>query len=360
MTSVLYRAIMAMDSYNRGYAPGLQFSSDTPGIHIGNAEIIDSRGQPVPMGQGFYALAYQVNGETIIAYRGTDYLLGDSAQGIGSDFNNGYGLSSGLPEFSPQGNIAIQFYKDVVSGVYGTGTALNTPDLVTLTGHSLGGGLAGYVGALYGQKASLFDNMAFEASADLAHTSAAFGGSFLNLIYNGGPTWNVNIANMRTYFVDGEFLAANRFIQTTPKTPLFLGPDVDLIPLGDGQLGIAGDFLGAHSMALLNILLYNHITAGSINDWHPAAQYFWPQLYDNSFADRAGVNENALLGRDITNHDFAAALRQILAYSMIDDGDNDTQARPFGDTGIRAFWDDANQLGQALSTSGVSQNLPIY
>ena len=146
MTPVLYRAIMAMDAYNRGYAPGLKFgtsnefySLDTPGqVQIGNATIIRTNGQTDARSEGFYALAYDLKDaqgvtiERIISYRGTDYLNGDTGLGIGADWSNGYGIGFGTPEVASQGSRAIQFYKDVVNQVYGSGTALNAANLVTL------------------------------------------------------------------------------------------------------------------------------------------------------------------------------------------------------------------------------------
>ena len=41
-----------------------------------------------------------------------------------------------------------------------------------LTGHSLGGGLAGFVASLYGDEAKIFDNMPFQLSAEQVFTYA--------------------------------------------------------------------------------------------------------------------------------------------------------------------------------------------
>lgn len=86
MNRDLFLAILAMDSYNRGYDQGVllnpedsttgQNEADRP---IGNATIIDV---PLPTGSasaGFYGIAYDMTGvagfapgETVISYRGTD------------------------------------------------------------------------------------------------------------------------------------------------------------------------------------------------------------------------------------------------------------------------------------------------
>ena len=50
-------------------------------------------------------------------------------------------------------------------------------------------------------------------------------------------------------------------------------------------------------------------------------------------------------------------MKAMIAYSAIDEGADNTSARPYGDTGIRALFDDANDLGLALSGTNVSSTL---
>lgn len=67
MNNNLFKAILAMDSYNRGHGQGIVIS----GSKIGNAIIYDTKGDVVAQAAGFYGVAYQVaGGETIISYRG--------------------------------------------------------------------------------------------------------------------------------------------------------------------------------------------------------------------------------------------------------------------------------------------------
>lgn len=91
MNPILFKAILSMDAYNRGYDAGIKFgnlsgnnSDDSFGIQIGNAQIITNSaiftqgGNRIDDDIGFYGIAYQAkdaNGnvtETIISYRGTD------------------------------------------------------------------------------------------------------------------------------------------------------------------------------------------------------------------------------------------------------------------------------------------------
>ena len=104
VSNELMLAILAMDSYNRGYDAGIGDgqnvvdSVDTDGLGeagstIGNAAVIDV---DLPLGSeaaGFYAIAYQWNGETVISYRGTD---NPNPLAEGSDFWNGWTLGAGF------------------------------------------------------------------------------------------------------------------------------------------------------------------------------------------------------------------------------------------------------------------------
>lgn len=72
----VFRAILAIDSYNRGYNSGINFgpNSDAIGTQIGNATI-SARTAPddtAARAASFYALAYNWNNHQIISYRGTD------------------------------------------------------------------------------------------------------------------------------------------------------------------------------------------------------------------------------------------------------------------------------------------------
>jgi hypothetical protein len=81
-------------------------------------------------------------------------------------------------------------------------------------------------------------------------------------------------------------------------------------------------------------------------DWEHAAKYWIPALFDADLAKAAG----ALVRTNEEFGDVATTLQQALAYSALDEGE-----RPFGDTGIHALFNDANELGKALKAPDVSQ-----
>ena len=87
-------SILAMVSYNRGYAEGLK----NVGTAIGSATV-----QPLPdsvdiqawQAAGFYAAAYRLDdGSSVISYRGTDKYSGDES--VGGDIWNGWTLGAGF------------------------------------------------------------------------------------------------------------------------------------------------------------------------------------------------------------------------------------------------------------------------
>lgn len=364
MNGDLFKALLAMDSYNRSYGSliDLNIYDENGNLvsipnKIGFATIqSDSQvlgttvinGNPIRLDEsiGFYAIAYNYSGEKIISFRGTDDPWGLVS---GGDIVNGWIAGAGLPG-SNQAELAFQFYKSVA----GTGVDPRTAN-ISLTGHSLGGGLAGLVGATYGKSGILFDNMPFELAAGntraysdpviAAAEGKVYNSALRALVYglSTAATWVPNFSGLKTEYVQGEILTPLRALQNdVSKTPINLGTNVSL----PDSLGV-----DEHSMASLIIGKYATTNVNG-TDWQAVAQYFWPVLYDNSFATGFG-NFATTPGILRDQQKYSDIVRMAVAYSAINEGE-----RPFGDTGIRALYDDANQLGKVLAAgAGASQML---
>jgi hypothetical protein len=110
--SLIMEAILAMDAYNQGYSPQI-FGV---GTQIGDATL--SQGSDVnpasaSVAAGFYAVAYNWNGYTVISYRGTDNIGGGVDNGgivTGGDLWNGWTNGGGYYA-ALQAGLAIQFYR---------------------------------------------------------------------------------------------------------------------------------------------------------------------------------------------------------------------------------------------------------
>ena len=363
MDDRLFNAILAMDSYNRGYDRAIKLDRNpdggSEGLLLGNVTIYQESDRNLnspSVAAGFYAIAYQDNTtqQVTISYRGTDQNIpytGSAQTGTGSDMINGYGSSLGVPD-TPQTRFAFAFYNEVAqkeSGVTDGSWVDPRSTNIYLTGHSLGGGLAGLVGSVYNQDAALFDNMGFEAAAVFVPAESIVDQSFYDIVYGDAETfWFPTISSeesskIQSYSIAGEFLYSNRVAlpQLTPETFYNLGSGETLATDNvDLPISAPAEAFARHSMATLVIRMYAEYGGDGGAElpvaWQEAAPYFWQVLYDDEFAE------------NLTEPD-AAVLRTKIAYSAIDEG-LDT-ARPFGDTGIRALYDDAHDLGLALQAS---------
>ncbi|MEJ2410926.1 MAG: hypothetical protein P8Y48_16900 [Novosphingobium sp.] len=93
--SDLIYAILALDSYNRGYCTGIGGLPEEG--QIGSFTVGSNTDQTGWKDAGFYAIAYKNldTGEVVISYRGTDAKLFGNDQIGGSDPVNAYGLALG-------------------------------------------------------------------------------------------------------------------------------------------------------------------------------------------------------------------------------------------------------------------------
>ena len=359
MIDNVFKAILAMDSYNRGYNRGIDSLSEAVGTQIGSATIFDTKGDTEASDISFYAIAYDLGGgEKIISYRGTDDFGSWTDLWTDGDIWNGWFPGGGSTE-AKQLEEAFEFYHSVIGGQANSYTAD-----VTFTGHSLGGGLAGAVAATYDKQATVFDHMPYQEvlknmkdQTDPLHPD--YNDDLKTLLYGTGNQTDSKTGTHNGFFVPDEVLELVRGLvfDSINVTPINLGPGVDL----PGAIPIIDEALALHSMSTLVILLSfldQDFTPGS-SLWDPAAKYFWPLLYKDDFADKIGF-KNSILGELNTDGKYSDILRALIAYSAIDEGPVNTSARPFGDTGVFALHDDASNLGEALALSTASQSLVTY
>ena len=349
MTSDLFLAILAMDAYNRtggGSTVGLALPNTTG---IGTATL-DLKSEDLP--SGFFAQSYIWNGQKVISYRGTDtpFLSAE----FNKDVNYGWTTGAGLID-SRQADLAAQFFQLVVGNGSTSGLTLN--DLyaanVALTGHSMGGGLAGLIATIYGQQyASLFDPMRFALAATNLISAVNYGvvDEFGNVIprpdlkdlYFLGSDANASIASgIGSYSIQGQALST--------ILGAWAGAPSTTDPLDLGFSGILGDYQ-RHSQSLLVIRMYADQTANVGTDWLAASQFVLPKLFDDSLADALGLLSGNSTGTG--TDDAAGKLRTKIAYSAIDDG-----TFIYGNTGIRALYDDASELGRIIVANGTAEYL---
>lgn len=117
-------AILAMDCYNRYIT-----SDGSPPLNVAFDKLLDKPVSEIAQSSvesaSFYAFAYNVDGTIVIAFRGTDAEL---------DQTTGWPIGiGGVPE---QAMLAAEFVRSVQASNPGTE--------IILTGHSLGGALAGF------------------------------------------------------------------------------------------------------------------------------------------------------------------------------------------------------------------------
>ena len=319
--------------------------------------MIDSLALP---GDGFYAAAYRWagsigNDDTVISYRGTDNfspsILASDARGW-SDIWGAWTVGLGLAQPSAQALDAFDFYRQVA---HRDSIFSSAPANLVLTGHSLGGGLAGLVSSISGARGVGFDHMPFGVSAYmfwLSESVARATGLSNQTAAPAQPDWNT----FHAYFTQGEalqFIRNGASQASTGALLAYLGPSLAALGIVAGQIGgvttalleasIANERLSTfggltnpidlHSQNLLVLLKYADETGRS--DWQPLASIVLPALFDPKPAEALGLNTTT------GSAEADAQLRSILAYSAIDEGE-----KPFGDKAIQAFFNDADQLGR--------------
>lgn len=445
MNRKVFLSLLALDSYNRGYDESTFVNTDGG---IGQATILtnsqaelDGTDEEV----GFYAIAYEWNDETIISYRGTSFNRGfDETTSL--DVANGWVTGAGAA-YAAQSQLAVAFY-EAVSGV---DSVLGTPDFgatppdreVTLTGHSLGGGLAGFVGSLSYNDFYAFDTMPFYAAANyyafnealevaleavlmqhgqeiakrdlpdfisrgkLQQEAAPDYASYVTFVEVLGEQLALNkpdhasdpesvivaehlqgevlelVRSAALIFPDSldsriinrltgisalegvlaeygslpsdQDLDAGGLVSTArpnygieldetdfsfapPFSPILAGGEA----LAEIAANAGNNALNLHSMSLLTVLTFGEeMWSGA--DWRTSIKYIGASLVSNEIGSSLGLVQAS----DGTgNTSTGAQLATMVAYSVLEDVDDG--ALVFGDTGVRALFDDADNLGQFI------------
>ena len=249
-----------------------------------------------------------------------------------------------------------------------------------LTGHSLGGGLAGFIGSLTGAPSVGFDHMPFGLVTYIgaAAEAKARNGGVLPEHFSDVGMHVPQTSLLRGYFTNDEPLenVRNGSIQQTlgnllsgvpgvgpflQNLGLSIGTATEALenpvsktglPLFDADL----EYIQKHSQALLVTLLFGKTEWESEHGtaWRAAAPFVLPALYRDHIAlslDLTQGNQPSL-GHTGNAAPYDQMMRAI-AYSAIDIG----EGRPFGDTGIRALFDDASNLAVGVETENVSEAL---
>lgn len=368
-SKTLTLAILSMDAYSRGYGRQL----NVPGLNLGDGITFTQQSNPIQnadptsaqynpaFATGFYAAAYQWNGSTVIAYRGTDNQDTSFNPQVnplsgGSDVWNGWVIGAGFNTAS-QAGLAQAFYTQVTGQSISSNSA---PSNVLITGHSLGGGLAGYVATLTGAQASIFDNMPFGAAviAEILRKTPlkTWDDVFSTLDL---PTGN----NITQTYVNGEVLQAIRplgeifapLIQSiegmdpiTANLVRAKGAQIDT-QFASSQVFSAGSEIplltsavNLHSMALLAILQYAQDSSDT--KWKSAALSLYNAYFNANIGAALGLVQTTNKVSGTGDGDVSTQLLDMIAYTGLGEG-------PFGSAAIQSLFADADTLGQLVSST---------
>ncbi|WP_315743877.1 Mbeg1-like protein [Bradyrhizobium sp. SZCCHNR1075] len=329
-SAALINAVLAMDVYNRGVNPALVVNFE----RIGNYELI--AGSVTSTADNFEAATYQLAGDPstrIISFRGTDSVA-DVPAWLG-----GAGLT-GWPTQFPD---AEAYYKTWA-----------TTSNVSLTGHSLGGGLAGYIAALNDKPAYAFDAMPFEFAAEVRYDQLhGFWGA---LTSNPIPRYS----DIHMVSVSGEVLQYVRDAAPIVEAPLALlqlGPVDGAIAIAHAAVGIASesdsvlgsgtnlglDPVSLHSIALLTMMQW--ASDNGLSDWKQAAAALLAPLQDDAIASAVGIpGASATAGEGSPS----AKMKDMIAYSTV------TDASGYGNSAVQALFYGGDVLGDAVGASSAA------
>lgn len=349
-------AILALHAYNIGANVHLNLpagGSAQISTQIGDFKPVNVFGTSSNVYQlpdGFVAGAYSRAGKAIITIRGTNP---DELAGV--DGLKGYGLAVGLGiDSSPQAEDALAIYKELLDQA---GLSLFDNN-VALVGHSLGGGLAGYIAALYGREATLFDTMAFRSSVVNDYQNATIGKSerdkegnehllpadsdLKSRLYGDENPRSPDFTNIMHHYTAGEPLVISRIGQSVPEDSL------------DAHWGLSPSLnlrkISLHSIALQVDLQWAKLFAE--RDWSAGGDAIWNAY----FGDQVAAKISGLADMKGEKSDISTVLQDAIAYSAVSG-----EVQPFGDSALPAMFDDAADIGFGITMSNaVSGNFGAY
>jgi serralysin len=331
-SAALINAILAMDVYNRGTNPGLVVNFNTIGSYQVIAGSLEWTGS-------FQAATYQLVDDPttrILAYRGTDQIA-DVLGWLGG---------AGIVGWPTQFPAAETYFKE-------WGTTAH----VSLTGHSLGGGLAGYIAAVNGKPAYAFDSMPFEFAAEGRYEQIH--GFFGEMFSNSASRYD----DIHMVSTSGEVLSTIRALAPPVEAIAAVaqfGPVAGALVTAKAAIGIAAeqkvvldsgvnfglDAVSLHSASLVVLLQYASDNAHT--SWSAAAAPLMTALYDDNIASAVGIAGAGSDGSVGSGHSSASEkMKAMIGYSAV------TDATGFGNTAIQALFHAGDALG-AVESSGTA------
>ena len=305
---------------------------------------------------GFYAIAYRVGdgvdgierGTTVISYRGTDDPV---------DYLKGWLIGAGVTAPITQADETVEFYSAVVD-------SLPSNTNVILTGHSLGGGLAGLASVLSGTEGYGFDHMPFGIAASVM--AASSGGSDIDLDFTKfSAMWMDqdilrSVRNGDVQLIAGQVLAATALAFGQP----LLAGAVSLFGLSESaatayyeslipedQKTELQSYSDVSKWDVIDRAIRSHMIDYLIQirfaeeneeyaDWKNVGVEFFNAYFDKNIATASGAD------RIDGASENPAKMGRAIAYSALEAGEGDNTGLIFGDTGIRAMFDDLADLGK--------------
>ncbi|PCH94099.1 MAG: hypothetical protein COB84_08130 [Rhodobacteraceae bacterium] len=367
----LLLALLSLDAYHQGYERGIEHDK----LQIGAAKrtgISEIRTDSAEYQDGFFAVSYDTEYGEVLSIRGTDFFTGEKAR----DILKGWVIGAGVVN----DNVlhAANFLEQVQTD--------NEQGSVILTGHSLGGGLAGLMSYLFGNEAIIFDPMPYllaadeikKAFEDTPEKIEIYRATSDDLLVNSiadsrleshqlaveiykrslspipDEYFDSNILPLFIYNADGWFLSG----EALDSLFGFLGrnnadyPWVQALGLtGKSANRNAGSAVDLHGPGIKVLQLYSDLH-GHSEKWLPIHNELYSALFSSAVA--ANVLPEGKANRNFFREGYGSGtLITTLAYSTIEG----TTGLVFGNTGAKALFDDANQLGQLVTADKLSDAL---